>query len=743
MAMCDHREKGAIMNMISLMGMKIQDGYIILLILILLTACGCRIVKMGQFYLSENHQKPKQEKLSISNDPLNIFRFSSADKKYNEFIADISYTPYSRKKRERYKLSEYLNAKTRTTAFLVVRRDTILFEEYYEGFSQYSLLPSWSVAKSFTSALVGIAIHDGFLSSSDNVTMYFPELANASSYWSRLTVGHLLNMRSGIDFNEDNYTNPFSSIADLYMSKSFMELLRNLEFKYYPGANYNYSSLDTQILGLILERAIGMPLSEFLQDKIWKPLGMESNATWAVDGISTMSTKAFCCLDASLRDYARFARLYLKKGNWNGKQVIDSTWIAESIIPNFNNDCYQNQWYSQKSYHFSRDSLGNHHISIFADSSSAQEQVEMDLYQRPRRHWDRDGDWVILNCGPGFYALGIFGQEIYIDPEEEMIFIRLGEKWDTLNPNMFSLIRNKLKKLRAITQDDQGSHTGVISRGVTISWHPYKSYSMRMTMSLIFLVMGHLMSYAIKPEKEYKMRPSDLEITYEELRIRTMDGAELNTWVMEPNEEQANDITILIVGSDAGNMGYTVFYAKNLVDLGYRVISFDYRGFGDSTDFRYNPNNVYHSEYVTDFATVMNWVKKEIKTEQIGVFGLSMGTLIANLGYHQSAYDFFTGEAFLWSPTVSKRRILKLKNKELDLPGGSISDEELVARALVPTLLFAGKQDEITTVEDSEQFCDSRNDSQAVVFDGGHLRGIVALGVEEYFAAIDDFIKNI
>ncbi len=212
---------------------------------------------------------------------------------------------------------------------------------------------------------------------------------------------------------------------------------------------------------------------------------------------------------------------------------------------------------------------------------------------------------------------------------------------------------------------------------------------------------------------------------------------------MEPNEKQANHTTIVIVGSDAGNMGYTVFYAKNLVKLGYKVISFDYRGFGDSTDFHYNPNNVYHSEYVTDFATVMNWVKKELKFEQIGVFGLSMGTLIANLGYRQSAYDFFIGEAFLWSPTINKQRILALKNKELELPVDSILEEEHLVRAPVPTLLFAGEKDEITTVEDSEQYCETRNDSRAVVFDEGHLRGIVALGVEVYFAVIDDFIKNI
>ncbi len=260
------------------------------------------------------------------------------------------------------------------------------------------------------------------------------------------------------------------------------------------------------------------------------------------------------------------------------------------------------------------------------------------------------------------------------------------------------------------------------------------------TMITLITLSIYQSTFAIKPEKKYKMRPSDLEIEYQENRIETVDDAELNVWVMEPDESKDRDITIVIVGSDAGNMGYTVFYARNLIDLGYRVVSFDYRGFGDSTDFKYSPNNVYHSEYITDFETVMKWCKEKFGGNKIGVFGLSMGTLIANLGYHKSPYDFFVGEAFVWSPSVNRQRILEIKNKELNLPVGADRDEELIEVSHVPTLLFAGTQDEITTAEDSKQFCNTRPDSLTIEFDGGHLRGIVQLGVQEYFAAIDKFI---
>ncbi len=265
---------------------------------------------------------------------------------------------------------------------------------------------------------------------------------------------------------------------------------------------------------------------------------------------------------------------------------------------------------------------------------------------------------------------------------------------------------------------------------------------MKVKIITVLLLLFHVLAFGIKPEKEYRMTPSDLEIRFEEHRIKTVDGAELISWVMEPNLERENGKAIVICGSDAGNMGYTVFYAKNLLELGYKVISFDYRGFGDSTDFEYNPNNVYHSEYITDFATILSWSKENLKPDEIGVFGLSMGTLVANLGYHKDRCDFFIGESFLLSPSKNRQRILELKQKELNLPENSIQDEKLVVQANVPTLLFAGNQDEITTLEDSRKFCATRNDSKVIEFTGGHLRGIVDVGVEEYFKIIDQFIKD-
>ena len=420
--------------------MKRTTLYLALGLLLASLTC-CRVFKMGHLYLSENHQKPRQELVDIYNDSNNTFNFAYADKEIHDYISELNYVHYSRKKRKAYKLSDYLDSKTKTTAFIVIRNDSILFEEYYEGYDHNSLLPSWSIAKSFVGALAGIAIHEGYLSQSDYVTEYFPELSKLDKNYSKLKIEHLLNMRSGIDFDEEDYINPYSDVADLYMSKDVTKIFEKVQFKYEPGQTHYYSSFDTEILTLVLEQAIDKPLSIYLQEKLFIPLGMESAGTWTIDSKKANHTKGFCCLNLTLRDYAKFASLYLKNGKWNNVQLIDSTWITQCTLPDFENDCYQNQWYSQKSYLFSKDRLSNY---TYKDSLSAQRAITNVSNQRVVRHWYRKDEWIIKSCGEAFYALGVFGQEIYIDPTEQMIFIRLGKKWDTSSNKIFNLIKSEL-----------------------------------------------------------------------------------------------------------------------------------------------------------------------------------------------------------------------------------------------------------------------------------------------------------
>lgn len=186
-----------------------------------------------------------------------------------------------------------------------------------------------------------------------------------------------------------------------------------------------------------------------------------------------------------------------------------------------------------------------------------------------------------------------------------------------------------------------------------------------LTLSLLLLYFG---LQAIDPVREYQLRPEDFKLAYKEVKIDTPDGYRLHTWVMQPESDQRKECTFVIAGSDAGNMGFTLAYAFQLVRRGFTVVTFDYRGFGHSSDFAYNPNYYYHSEYITDFVAVMDWIKEEGLSAKTGVLAFSMGTLIASAGYEPSPYDFLVGEAFIRSPRKNVRRSKRIKGKQLNLP---------------------------------------------------------------------------
>lgn len=420
--------------------MKSSDMKKLLLLTLICSLLGaCRVAKFGIFYLSKNHQKPKFDQQIIQHNPDKVFQFKSLNSDYAQQIGQYEF--------QRMPLDQFLDEETRTTAFLVVRNDSILYERYFEEADQNAQLPSFSVAKSFTSALVGIALQEGYIKNvNDPVTDYIEEVRALDSRWQQLTIEHLLNMRSGIDFNEDSYVNPYSSIADLYMKKNVVKYIQKAKFKYAPGERKYYSSLDTQILGLIVQRSTGKSLAAYMEEKIWQPLGMESDARWFVDDDKYGITKAFCCLHVTARDYAKFGRLFLNNGNWEGQQIIDEDWVARSVQPDFDNNCYQYQWYSGgKGYEYEQAESGGRKARVFQDSLSATKAIENPDYQQARPSVRQKGKWVIRNCGPQFYALGIFGQEVYMNPENNMIFVRLGDRWDTPTRSIIQRIERLLE----------------------------------------------------------------------------------------------------------------------------------------------------------------------------------------------------------------------------------------------------------------------------------------------------------
>lgn len=223
--------------------------------------------------------------------------------------------------------------KTVTTALVVVKDDAIVFEHYALGNTRESNATSMSVAKSFTSALVGIAIDEGLIDSiDDRVDRYVPAL-NDSGY-AGVSIKHILQMSSGIGFSEvydDQASDIILMMGQLAGGKSIVDYAAGLESNEKPGTKFNYASIDTNVLGMLLENVTGKTPAKYLEEKIWKKIGMESNATWGTDNYGNVLT--FAWLNVTARDYAKFGRLYLNEGRWGGEQVVPATWVKESVSP--------------------------------------------------------------------------------------------------------------------------------------------------------------------------------------------------------------------------------------------------------------------------------------------------------------------------------------------------------------------------------------------------------------------------
>jgi len=228
-------------------------------------------------------------------------------------------------------LDDYL-ARTPTTGLLIARGDTILVERYQYGRTDRDCFTSWSMAKTVTSMLVGIAIAEGHIRSVDDLAAaYVPELAGTE--YGKSSLRHLLQMSSGVRFSEQ-----YTGTDDVSRLAANTFLLRGAggpsavtEFNQRAaavGTKFSYASVETQVLGLVLRAATGRPPAEYLESRIWQPIGAEADATWLVDQSGQEAT--FCCLNAVLRDYARLGLLLAHDGNWRGRQIIPTTWVREA-----------------------------------------------------------------------------------------------------------------------------------------------------------------------------------------------------------------------------------------------------------------------------------------------------------------------------------------------------------------------------------------------------------------------------
>jgi CubicO group peptidase (beta-lactamase class C family)/PKD repeat protein len=234
-------------------------------------------------------------------------------------------------------VADYLN-RTGTTGIVVAQNDTVINETYYRGYNASSKATSWSVAKSFTSALTMRALQNESVSLSleDNVTKYLPEL-NGSGY-ENAKVKHVLTMSSGAEGTHfgrtgGNYRNASIPSRAYFNNESLLEQFSGYDSQFSPGTDQNYLNSDTAVLGLVLEEATGQQLNRYLEEEIWKPVGMEGDTFWLTDNEGT--DIGMCCLNAKLRDYTRFGLLYLNEGRRTdtGEQIIPANLVNQSTQP--------------------------------------------------------------------------------------------------------------------------------------------------------------------------------------------------------------------------------------------------------------------------------------------------------------------------------------------------------------------------------------------------------------------------
>ena len=284
---------------------------------------------------------------------------------------------------------------------LVLQDGKVRLERYHDGFEPNDRWTSFSVAKSLTSSLVGAAIRDGYIKSvEDPVTRYIPELKGSA--YDGVTVRELLTMTSGVKWNED-YTDPGSDVARMLSTPAppgenpTIAYMRSLPGEAPPGTKWVYKTGETMLVGVLVEKATGKTLADYLSQKIWRPYGMQEDAFWEVDAGG--GNIGGCCVSAALRDYGRVGQFLLDGGRARGKQVLPPWWIEEATSkqanigePNFG---YGYQWWTESN---------------------------------------------------GSYdAIGIFGQMIHVDPKHRLVIVTLSN-WPKPTDDALSAKRRALVK---------------------------------------------------------------------------------------------------------------------------------------------------------------------------------------------------------------------------------------------------------------------------------------------------------
>jgi CubicO group peptidase (beta-lactamase class C family) len=254
-------------------------------------------------------------------------------------------------------------SKTESVAFLVIKNDSILTEHYWNGYTDSSLSNSFSMAKSITTMLTEIAIQKGILKGwHQKVKTILPDLKGAHA--DELELWHLSTMSSGLDWDEA-YKNPFTVTAKAYYGDQVKDLMMSLPIIDEPGKAFNYQSGNTELLGMYVMKATGKSLSDLASEWLWKPLQAQHDAKWHTDDQGT--ELCYCCFNSDARDFARFGRMMLHQGSWNGTQILDSSFVqmatSPALVPYYGYSFWLDQSHGTKVF-AQRGILGQYIITI-------------------------------------------------------------------------------------------------------------------------------------------------------------------------------------------------------------------------------------------------------------------------------------------------------------------------------------------------------------------------------------------
>ena len=220
-----------------------------------------------------------------------------------------------------------------TVAYVIIKNDSLIYEAYYDNYSENSKSNSFSMAKSYVCGLLGKAIMEGYIENLEQpVSDFFPQYSEGLS--SKVTVGDLASMASGSSWKE-NYYWPINITAKAYYGKELEETIFGISTVKTPGQSFEYSSGDTQLLAMVIEKATGKKLYNYLSESLWIPLESENDALWQIDSKANDLVKAYCCIASNAKDFARLGKLYKDFGRWKGTQILDSAFVAKSIKPRF------------------------------------------------------------------------------------------------------------------------------------------------------------------------------------------------------------------------------------------------------------------------------------------------------------------------------------------------------------------------------------------------------------------------